>query len=239
MIKKRFLQLSTNLKLFYTIHLNYIITMDRKKILQLAVVISLIVGMTAISSANQEDVSGGDVSQVELADETETTKWAGFYGEITETAVLSDASDNVFFEWTAEETIQEDRKVFAVDSESEWSGGDDYFGENDLSGAESLIDDYFNDTDYTTGTDSVSNTYDVDGDFEGTTTVYAVTETNDQTDSESFLLDSVDGSQGDPIFATIAEAAGFDAFDGSEGVNYQLLTAAEESTTYDFYVELS
>ena len=56
---------------------------------------------TANNTAGSKVVTAGGVSQVNVSTIPSTTRWAGFYGSISATVVLADASNNWFRNWTA------------------------------------------------------------------------------------------------------------------------------------------
>ncbi len=52
------------------------------------------------TSAGTVTTEGGNITQVNVTGYTVTTKWAGFWGEVSGGIRLADASGNVFYEWT-------------------------------------------------------------------------------------------------------------------------------------------
>ena len=51
-------------------------------------------------SAGQLDVQAGNVTNIDIDAWSITSKWAGFYGDITGTIVLEDGSSNTFYNWS-------------------------------------------------------------------------------------------------------------------------------------------
>ena len=214
--------------------------MYRKKILQLAIIALITVslatiGISAEDIGTEASVDGGEVTPEDLEAMSETDKWAGFYGSIDVEFVLSDGDDN-FFEWEADAQDVSGSAVYAVPEGIEITP--DFEEEEELVDNEDDVNDvvtgHFSD-DLEDGADSAEDTFTEDEDWvDETTAPAAQTITDDETEVHTWLFDA---DNNDPYFGTIADND-FDAFDGTENTDYQLLVAAESSTTYEFYIEL-
>ena len=55
----------------------------------------------AAASPGQLEVQAGNVTELNISGTSITQSWAGFYGNVTGTIVLEDASGNTFYDWSA------------------------------------------------------------------------------------------------------------------------------------------
>ena len=189
------------------------------------------------SSATTVDSVGGNVTQVNVSGWVVTTKWVGFYGEVSGDIRLADSSNHIFYQWTVSDPTG--AVVYACNGTvSDWSASNiiPIYAENASTGwlPAFLID----------GTDS-----------------FNVTFTNrEQFKSNSLTIDDVnytttwqDGSKGSD-FKTYALASYTDktliwagkavadqtAFN-SGTADYQILAGVNSqsgTTTFYFYLEL-
>lgn len=71
-------------------------------------------------SPNTIPSEGGNVTQVNVSGYVVTTKWAGFYGEVSGDIRLADSSNHIFYQWTVSDPA--DAVVYACnDTVSDWS----------------------------------------------------------------------------------------------------------------------
>ncbi len=68
----------------------------------------------AAASAGEVNITGGNVSEVNVSGYASTGRWGGFYGEVSGGIRLADSSANVFYEWTV--TNVTDAVVYAANS---------------------------------------------------------------------------------------------------------------------------
>ncbi len=192
------------------------------------------VGATERGSSNTAGttaVQAGNVTEVNVSGTAITTRWSGFYGNISAGLVLSDAANNKFYEWTVTDVTGS--VVYASNATvSDWSTT------NIVAATVADMPAFL------TGTtaDNYTNTYNLQETF--TSATYSIASTN-------YVATYSNGVAGNlksySLKATTENAliwAGkaLDnevAFNGGQ-VDYQILVPVDgtTSTTYNFYLEL-
>ncbi|MDK2849830.1 MAG: hypothetical protein PWP03_809 [Candidatus Woesearchaeota archaeon] len=166
-------------------------------------------------------INAGEVMSANIYGKTITTKWAGFYGNISGGISLEDSSGNVFYNWSVSDVTG--AVVYAAnDTVSDWT----------LSNAsEADMPAYVQGT----ATDSFSNTFTASEQFTSPTktvdnVLYAVTYGTGTFKTYALKTTS------EIIFAgkSPGTAAGFNG----NNVDYQILVPAQSNTNYYFYLEL-
>ncbi len=181
------------------------------------------------SSSQTVDITGGNVTSVAVSGNALTSRWAGFYGTVSGSLTLTDASAHKFYEWTVSD--MNGAVVYAAnDTISDWSS---------LSAASvSNLPSYLQ----TSATDNATNTMN----FTGTTfTSSSITvnnapyvQTYNSTEAGVFNTYALYSSTDSAYIMAGKVIDDGNGFDGST-LDYQLLVPANGSTTqYNFYLEL-
>lgn len=180
------------------------------------------------TSSQTETVEGGNVTGVNISGTQITTKWAGFYGNISGGIILADGSSNTFYEWTV--TDLTGAIVYAANtSVSDWSTLANASATDMPSFLTTAATDNYTETLSTGG----SGTFDGDA-----LTTYYTTTWNDTAqgslETHSLLADGGNTL----IWAGVAED-GTTGFNGGS-LDYQIIVPADgtTTTTYNFYLEL-
>ena len=207
---------------------------------------TIIATETASADAAGTDIArGGYITSVDLSASSQTVKWQGYFGEVDGTVTLEDASGNQMYEWTW--VSAQGGTVFAVARETAptWTDVATYD-----------VEDAAVDTAWGySGSDTAELTFDED---EGNTEfdVAGYTVTADNRDTLYTLKQDGDPSTFEEVLLTDQETATSiddyifacriddDAADFQGGTSdYQLIVpdtiAADTTTTYYFYVEMS
>ncbi len=183
------------------------------------------------NTAGTAATTAGNVTEVNVSGTAITTRWAGFFGNISAGLVLSDAANNKFYEWTV--TDVSGSVVYAADAAvTDWSTT------NIVAATTADMPAFL------TGTtaDNYTNTYNAQEAF--TSSTYNIPNTN-------YVATYSNGAAGNlksySLKATTENAliwAGKalndeTSFDGGQ-VDYQVLVPVDgtTSTTYNFYLEL-
>lgn len=187
-------------------------------------------------SPGEVTTQAGATTQVDISQDTLTEKWAGFYGTVSGSLVLGDASGNNFYQWTANDFSSS--KVVAV------PGGDAIPSSIAAVGSpNSFLGGGFDQ-----GTDDAASTFNNTGDVtlnDNTASGTALARTFNQdgeTFFETYLAENTnDGGTDSPAYIAqgVSEQTGFD---GSTQVNYQMMVGVGENSDqkkFDFYLELS
>jgi hypothetical protein len=212
--------------------------------------------------ANITSAQAGNVTEITLNTITSTRAWQGYYGNITGTITLEDASGNVFYNWTA---LEPKGQIYAsINSSVTWSSircfnwtdptqtidvqsAEDYFGIKD-DAADGLNDTYTEnglDTNFYVGVRNITAESDAAGVTCHTTNTY-IAGAKSQDDFENVLL--TDGNV--LVFTTIIEnnlvdtEADINGFDGRPH-DFQMLVAEDghdahetQTMTYFFWAEI-
>jgi len=185
----------------------------------------------ASNPAGTADIEAGNVTEVNISGTAITTRWAGFYGNISAGLVLSDAANNKFYEWTVSNVSGS--VVYAADATiSDWSTTN-IVAATDADMPAFLTEDT---------ADNYTNTYNAQETFTSATfsidnTNYVATYSNGAAGNlKSYSLKAT--TENALIWAGKAlddEAA----FNGGQ-VDYQILVPVDgaTTTTYNFYLEL-
>jgi len=179
---------------------------------------------------------GGNVTEISVTSDIQTTTWQGFYGTISGELVLDDAAENTFYDWTLLESTGE---VLATrDVVSDWTTinctnqTQIYIEEVSLgianSSADSINRTYMNDThpNFIIGTRTMSGC--------------RSTLTDSETESQSVFWNVLLNADSDTVvYASIID----DSTVGWNGTEYdfQLLVPANKTTgqaNYNIYLEL-
>jgi len=186
------------------------------------------------SGSETAGIESGNLTAVNVTNIAITTRWAGFYGEVSGEIFLGDSSGNRFYEWTVSNVTG--AVVFATNSTvSDWSNS------NIVAANDSVLPSYLK----TSATDNYNNTFNQSGTF----TSLSITEANTnytetfQNGTRGSLKTYALHSTADDalIFAGVAQdnAESFKTNDTtSTKVDYQLLLPAQSATVYNFYLEL-
>lgn len=175
------------------------------------------------------DVTGGNETSENITGTAVTSRWTGFYGNLSGNVVLGDATRSVFRAWNVHKF--KDGVVYAAnDSVGDWSSTNiQPATTTDLPGyliqpATDNFTNTFTDTKtFSSASLNVKNTY--------------YTRSLNNTRGESFYTYALKSTSDDAlVFAGIAEDDA-NSFKGST-VDYQLIAPAQENTTYEFYLEL-
>ena len=208
---------------------------------------TIIATETASADAAGTDIArGGYITSVDLSASSQTVKWQGYFGEIDGTVTLEDASGNQMYEWNW--VSEQGGTVFAVARESSapiWT--DTYNNDVTREELDSVWGYTGSDTAAITFDDPNGSTeFDVAGytvPMDGRDALYTLLQNGSDSTFEEVLLtdqETVDGKE-DFIFACRIDDDAAD-FQGSTS-DYQLIVpdtiAADTTTTYYFYVEMS
>ena len=183
----------------------------------------------AASAAGTVNLTGGNVTEVNVSGYSSTTRWGGFYGEISGGIRLADSSSNVFYEWTVSNVTN--AVVYAANGTiSSWASIAAATASDMPSYLQQAASDNFTNT-FTASEAFTSPSLNVAG------TSYALTWQNGAQGSlKTYALK--DGSTLIWAGKAIADTTSFKG--GSDTVDYQILAPASNSgnTLYYFYLEL-
>ncbi len=190
------------------------------------------------STSQSLTTEGGNVTNVNVSSTSITSKWAGFYGQISGSEILADSGDNNFFKWKVSDPTGS--IVYSVPTgQGAPSGLDDvkapngFLGSEFDSGADSAANtynetDFLNSSVYTEVNTSAASTF-VSGSYEGPGGTF-----------QTFLANDTGTAGNASVYA--AEAQSDNTGFNTQDVDYQMLVGIGESTaqsTFDFYIELS
>jgi hypothetical protein len=178
---------------------------------------------TASGTAN---LTGGNVTQVNISGTQITGRWGGFYGEIEGGLQLSDSGSNLFYEWTVSDYTGS--VVFAATGTvSNWTAVAAGAVGDQPAYLQVVAADNFTNTFASTEAFNSSSLNIPDVPF---------VETFDSTNSSAWKTYAL-SADGENLYAALAVDGG-DGFDGS-AIDYQLLAPADSGlTSYSFYLEL-
>ncbi len=180
----------------------------------------------AAGAAGQVVTEGGNITELNITGEQITTRWTGFYGEISGNVSLEDASNNVFYHWAVTDVTNS--TVYASNETiSSWSLSAAAAGDMPSNLQEEAPDNFASTFDQTE--EFSTNSFTVPA------TPYAKTWSDG---SEGNLKTYALKSGNAVVFAgmAIADEA---SFNGGT-VDYQILAAGFDSgVTYNFYLELA
>ncbi len=186
------------------------------------------------SGSESVGIESGNVTNVNVTSIAITTRWAGFFGQVSGEIFLGDSSGNKFFEWTVSNVTG--AVVFATNTTvSDWTNS------NIVAANNSVLPPYLK----TSASDNYNNTFNATDTFSS----LSITESNTsytetfQNGTRGTLRTYALHSTADDalIFAGIAQdnAESFKTNGTtSTKTDYQLLLPAQSITTYNFYLEL-
>ncbi len=182
----------------------------------------------AAGAAGQVTTEGGNITEVNVSGEQITSRWTGFYGEVSGNVSLEDANNNVFYYWSVSDVTN--ATVYAAnETVSSWSLS--------AAAAGDMPDNL-----QETAPDNFANTFGSTEEFKSASmTVGATPFASTWSDGSAGNLKTYALKDGDNalIFAgkAIADESSFKG--GGDTVDYQILAAGYESgVTYNFYLEL-
>lgn len=182
------------------------------------------------SSVTTVDAEGGNVTYVEIDSTVITSRWAGFYGNVSGSLLLGDATGNTYYQWTVSDMTG--AVVYAANnSVTDWTGA------NIVPLTNSEAPEWVNGT----NTDNFTGTFNANELFTSSSlseagTPYATTFNSSGVagDLKTYALyssaDNVNIWAGKVVDDT-------DGFNG-DSADYQILLPAQTGTTYSFYLEL-
>jgi uncharacterized membrane protein len=186
-----------------------------------------------VTGANAYSAEGGNITEVNVSSDASTSKWQGFWGNISGSLRLGDGTSNIFYDWSGI-TFQ---AVYASPGTTlNWATVSDLAGQGAREGK---------DTDYnltSTDPDSINQTMSGAACSAGTifTNADGVTPYNSTAGAGSWetCLGEDTSNLAGTVFGTDVISAGADAFNG-DTVQYQLMVPVEEAgTNYYFYLEI-
>ncbi|RME31953.1 hypothetical protein D6789_01080 [Candidatus Woesearchaeota archaeon] len=186
------------------------------------------------SSVTTLTTEGGNVTEVNVTGTQITTKWAGFYGQVSGSLQITDASSNVFYSWSVANVSGS--VVYATNGTvNDWSNAN--INAMNYSNAPTHIGNV-------SATDNFTNTFNFSGTFSSAsiTQATAYTETyvsGSQThDFKTYAL--VSSSDKVAIWAAVARDDDTSFQGGLNTVDYQLLAGTLDGTNtqFSFYLEL-
>ena len=183
---------------------------------------------SASGAAGNTGVTAGGTKQVDVSSTLSTSRWAGFYGSITATIVLADASSNWFKNWTVSSV--DGAHVYASNVSTPDFSTLTYARQTDMPSF--LTTSGASDNWQNTFTNHETHT------FNGNNLDANYTYTYNSTGTETFKTYALKDGSSNLIWAALAQnnVAGYDG--GT--VDYQLLVPVDgtTSTTYYFFLEL-
>jgi hypothetical protein len=210
---------------------------------------------TAVTSPTLEALAG-NVTQLTVAGTTVTQTWQGYYGNITGTITLDDASNNTMYDWTL---ASPEGEIYASQAAITWTSGNvqcydlnmsDVGHSDDVTLAEleaalglatadiDGVDETF--TEGTTYDDFYAGEYLIDATCPETQT-YNGSETKDSNSFQEVLL--YDNASNEIVYTGIIEETEPTGFN-DQPWDFQMLVGEDghngdtSTTTYYFYVEL-
>ena len=185
------------------------------------------------SGTGTATAQGGNVTNLNISQISTTSKWSAFYGQLTATERLSDASGNNFYKWTVDSPTATGSWVYAVPngngaptSLSNISDVNTFF--SGLTGS------------FTSGADKASATFNSTQDMDGVTSApVANTYVAGSGPSTSFSSGIVQDGSGNPVYLAEVQQDST-GFNGNAN-DFQLLAGVGESTTtksFDFYAKI-
>lgn len=177
------------------------------------------------------DIDGGNVTYVDVNSDVITSRWAGFFGNVSGSLLLSDSSANNFYQWTV--SSMTGAVVYAAnDTISDWTAGSNIVpltNANAPSWIQGAATDNFTQT-FAANEAFTSSTYNI------AATPYTTTYNSSGVAGNLKTYALYANTEGANIWAgKVVDDT--DGFDGTS-VDYQILLPAQTGTTYSFYMEL-
>lgn len=183
------------------------------------------------TASSTVSIDGGNVTYVDVNSNVVTSRWAGFYGNVSGSLFLADASSNNFYQWSI--SSMTGAVVYAADGTiSDWAQGSSIVpltNANAPTNVNGVYTDNFTQT-YNANEAFTSSTYNI------ASTPYATTYNSSGVAGNLKTYALYSNTDAKTIWAgkVVDDANGFD---GST-VDYQILLPAQTGTTYSFYMEL-
>lgn len=177
---------------------------------------------------------GGNVTEVNVTGYSITSKWAGFWGNVSGGIKIADSSNNVFYEWTVSDPTGGVVYVCS-DAVSDWSSSNiqPVYADDSLlpqflrEGSDAFNFTFINQETFTSPSLSIANT-------NYTTTWQAGSQ---GTDFKTYALKSVS----DSVLIWAGKIKVGETFKGGAYAHYQVLAgvmSTDSTTTFKFYLEL-
>ncbi|RME31335.1 hypothetical protein D6789_03090 [Candidatus Woesearchaeota archaeon] len=182
------------------------------------------------AAAGTETIEAGNVTNTNLTGNTITTRWAGFYGEVSGGILLGDSANNIFYQWTVSDPTGS--YVFAANGTvSDWSSAN--IKEANVTDMASYLlesaGDNFTNT-FTTRQWFNSTSLSINNTWTATTWQNGTQTTNFTT----YALKTADNSTMIWAGSVVSNAVAFK----NETTDYQILAPADTTAqTYYFYLE--
>ena len=184
---------------------------------------------TATSSSSL-NADGGNVTYVDVSSNVITSRWAGFYGNVSGNLLLADASANNFYQWTV--GSMDGAVVYAASgSVSDWSSTNIVPLTN--ANAPAWVQG--------AATDNFTNTFSATESFSSSSLTIASTpyvttynSTGVAGNLKTYALYATAETAHVWAGKVVDDANGFNG----NSVDYQILLPAQTGTTYNFYLEL-
>jgi len=176
-------------------------------------------------------IDGGNVTYVDVNSDVVTSRWAGFFGNVSGSLFLADASANNFYKWSI--SSMTGAVVYAANGTiSDWAAGTSIVpltNANAPSYVNGVSTDNFTQT-YNANEAFTSSTYNI------ASTPYATTYNSSGVagNLKTYALYSTTDSATIWAGKVVDDANGFDG----TTVDYQILVPAQTGTSYSFYMEL-
>lgn len=186
-----------------------------------------------VTNSNTVTAQGGNVTNANVTIDSITNKWSAFYGQLTSTERLSDASGNNFYQWTVDNPTASGSNVYAVPS---GQGAPSSASLGAVSNPDTFLGAEFN-----SGADSASNTFNETRTLDSVSTAAADTFVSDSpsdTFTSGLANDTTNTANSSVYLAEVQQDS--TGFDGNTH-DFQLLVGVGESTAnkdFDFYAKI-
>lgn len=181
--------------------------------------------------AGNNTIIAGNITAVNVSGNTITTRWAGFYGEVSGGILLGDSTDNVFFQWSV--TDPTGSWVYAANGTvSDWSSS------NIIALNSSFLPSYL----LQDSGDNFTNTYNWSGSFNSSSLdvancPYTYTWQNG-TQGAAFATYGLQTADNSTLIWAGAVGSNLESFDNTSTTDYQILApAVTGGQQYFFYLE--
>ena len=176
------------------------------------------------------DAEGGNVTYVDVSSNVVTSRWAGFYGNVSGSLLLGDVSDNTFYQWSVSDLTG--AVVYAANNTvSDWTGGNIEPLAN--ADAPSWVNGANTDN-FTTTFSSTEAFVSSSLNEAGTPFVTTFNGSGVAGDLKTYALRSATDDANIWAGLVVDDTNGFN----NATVDYQILLPAQTGTTYNFYLEL-
>ena len=176
------------------------------------------------------DAEGGNVTYVDVSSDVVTSRWAGFYGNVSGSLLLGDVSSNTFYQWSVSDLTG--AVVYAANtSVTDWSGGN--IAPLDNANAPSWVNGDSTDN-FTTTFGSTEAFVSSSLNVASTPFVTTFNSSGVAGDLKTYALRSPADDANIWAGLVVDDTNGFN----NATVDYQILLPAQTGTTYSFYLEL-